>query len=241
MAIIGDAIKLITLKALIHVTTKPGATVTFKKGSTTMATKTANSSGVAELEVLSGDWGSWTITGSASPSASGSASVTLSAPTTYNVTLTLTQYIIQNGNFVSGFSHSVNAAGQPHAGASYFSDQGDYIELQTYQGGSNEVVSGYITTGIDMSGWNTLYIDGCGKGDSGYAGPANNTSDNPPSFSTSVQLFGQIESINSRSTKSLNVSGITGTKYLALRAKAWVWQDEGAGGTIRIYNMYLRN
>ena len=68
MAIVGNAIYVLSTKSLIHVTTKPGATVTFKKGSTTMATKTANASGIAELEVLSGDWGSWTISGSWSAS-----------------------------------------------------------------------------------------------------------------------------------------------------------------------------
>ena len=248
MAIVGNAISLITLKALIHVTTKPGATVTFKKGSTTMGTKTANSSGVAELEVLSGDWGSWTIDVSWSASgiataATGSSSVTISAATTYNVSVTVKWYLIQNGNFCSGFNHTYHATTGTR---NEFRDEGDYIWLttDTQMQYGNSFVSGYFTNGIDMGDWNNMYIDCQAIGGNSYAGIVTDTSAGEASFSNSVLTGGTVKAYTARDTKNLSLSGVTGTKYIALRAQSFaVWDSSGVSGSygaIKVYNLYLQ-
>ena len=150
----------------------------------------------------------------------------------------LTWYLIQNGNFISGVGHSFVGSG-----AANFSDEGDYIRLHTYMGGSQEYASGYLTNAISMTDWKTMYIDSQEGGDSAYAGPANNTSDNPPTFSTYVAMCGQRKTLDSRHTSSLNISSITGNKYIAIRAKAWASWDGGSavgmGGDVRIWNLWL--
>jgi len=251
MAIIGNPITLITLKAVINVTTKAGATVTFKKGSTTMGTKTATATtagqGVASLEVLSGDWGaysisvSWTQSG-ISTAATGSASVTVSAATTYNVTANLTWYLIKDGNFCTGFATSV--VGPTRA---VFEDSGDYIRLtmDTYEQPANDFASGYFTQGIDMAYWNSMTIDTQEKGQQAWAGLTTDTSAQEASFTNSVQLLpGQQSYYDTRSTSTLSLSGVTGTKYVALRTKGWVYIDsggiQGSAGIIRVWNLYLQ-
>lgn len=246
MAIIGDALSVLSLKSLIHVTTKPGATVTFKKGSTTMATKTANSSGVAELEVLSGDWGSWTISGSWSASgisnaATGSSSVTLSEPTTYNVSVPLTWYLIQNGNF-TGFGHKVVGW---NGTRSVFEDSGDYIWLSDdiyAQGANHRYASGYFTNAISVDDWKTMYIDFSGRGESDHMGLVTSTSAQQASFTNSMELvYHQGESYTGRTTKNLDISGVTGTRYVALRVQAnYSPGYSNYPGDLRIYNLYLR-
>ena len=243
MAIIGNALSVLTLKSLIHVTTKPGATVTFKKGSTTMATKTANASGVAELEVLSGDWGSWTISGSWSASgisnaATGSSSVTISEPTTYNVSVPLTWYLIQNGNF-TGFSHRIAS----YLGRSKFDDDGSYIWLcyDPYEQSANAYASGYFTNAISMNDWKTMYIDFEGKGQSANMGLVTDTTwPVEASFTNSVQLVSWLKNYSSRSTQSLNISGVTGTRYVGLRVRTAYGEFDSYPGALKIYNLYLR-
>ena len=235
MAIIGDALSVLSLKSLIHVTTKPGATVTFKKGSATMATKTANSSGVAELEVLSGDWGSWTISCSWSQSgisnaATGSSSVTLSEPRTYNVNVQLTWYLIQNGNF-TGFGHTIASYLQ----RSKFEDNGNYIWLcyDPYAQAANAYASGYFTNA-------TMTIDFEGKGESAHMGLVTDTSLVQASFTNSVQLVSQRSSYSSRGTQSLDISGVTGTRYVGLRVQTFYSEYRYCPGDLAIYNLYLR-
>lgn len=242
MAIIGNALSVLTLKSLIHVTTKPSATVTFKKGSTTMATKTANSSGIAELEVLSGDWGSWTIScswsqGGISNAATGSGSVTLSEPTTYNVSVPLTWYLIQNGNF-TGFSHTIAS----YLGRSKFDDDGSYIWLcyDPYEQSANAYASGYFTNAISMNDWKTMTIDFEGKGENDDMGLVTDTSLVQASFTNSTRLVQQRSSYSSRGTQSLDISGVTGTRYVGLRVESFYSEYRSCPGSLRIYNLYLR-
>ena len=243
MAIIGNALSVLTLKSLIHVTTKPNATVTFKKGSTTMATKTANASGIAELEVLSGDWGSWTISGSWSASgisnaATGSSSVTISEPTTYNVSVPLLWYLIQNGNF-TGFGHKIES----YFPRSDFKDDGDYVWLcyDTYEQTANAYASGYFTNGISMNDWKTMYIDFSGKGESAHMGLVTDTSLVQASFTNSKALVSQRSSYSSRGTQSLDISGVTGTRYVGLRVQSFYSEYRNCPGSLRIYNLYLQS
>lgn len=236
-----------TRAAYIRVTTKPGATVTFVKGGTTFSTKTADSSGIAQLEVRLVDWGTFTINGSWSASgiataATGSASVTISASTTYNVTVALKWYLIQNGNFCNGFTTTKKS---DYGTRTAFEDNGDYVWLTTdiYDNPENNIVSGYFTNGIEMDYWNTLYIDSKEKGTS-YVGVTTDTTAASASFTNSLQLCSHIKSFDTRSTKSLSLSGVTGTKYVALRTNGWVsWSSsgpDGTGGFIDIWNLYLQ-
>lgn len=245
MTIIGNALKVLSLKAVIRAKTRAGATVTFKKGSTTMATKTADSSGYAELDVLSGDWGEWTVSASWSASgigtaATGSTNVTVSAANTYNITITLQWYLIKNGNFMTGFSHKV--VGPVRAA---FRDDGNYITLttDTQVQLSNDYAAGYFTTGIEMAFWQSLKVDSQEVGDDAFAGIVTKTTAREADFSSSVKLCSRRKSFTDRATKTLNISGVTGTKYIALQAKAWFYQDsggpDGSHGEIRVYNLYL--
>ena len=236
MAIIGDALSVLALKAKIHVTTMPYATVSFIRGGSTRATMTANASGNCDLEILVPDFGSWTVSASGE-GGSGSSSVSVSDTITYNTTVTLRRYFIQSGNWVSGVGH--NKAG---SGSIEFYDDGDYILLKTYQGGSNEIGSGYITPAVSMNNWKTLYIDSQETGDYCYAGVSTDNSSNPPSFSASVQLCGKREDWDSRHTSSVSIASVTGSRYLALRTKAWITETipvHGTGGQIRVWNMWL--
>ena len=245
MEIVGNAISLVTLKALIHVTTKPGATITFNKGSTTMATKTADSNGVAELEVLSGDWGSWTISGSwnqsgISTAATGSTSLTISEAKTYNASMPLRWYLISGGNFSAGFSTSKSGGAGGERGQ--FKDNGDYVWLtyDIYTQSANSSISGYFTNGIDMTDWGTLVIDSQERGNSSYVGVTADTS-GQASFTASYLLAGQRSDFSSRSTKSMSLSSVTGTKYVALKTSSWYSEYSSGTGTIRIYNLYLQS
>lgn len=239
MAIIGQPLSVLSLKALIHVTTMPGASVKFTHGSIS-ATLTANGSGNCDYEVRVPDFGTWSIT-STSGYASGSASVNVAAvAVTYNVTVTLIWYFIQNGNWTSGIGHSIVQSG----GSGWFKDDGNYILAQTYQGGSNTSVAAYMTPAVSFTGyWKTLYIDSQQIGDRAYAGVATNTSANPPNFSASVRLCGRIENWDSRHTSSVSVSGVRGSHYLALEPRSWAAWDgsvvHGSGGNIRVWNMWL--
>lgn len=253
MAIVGNAIYVLALKALIHVTTKPGATVTFKKGSTTMATKTANSSGVAELEVLSGDWGSWTIT-STSSVATNSSTITVSAVQTYNVSLPLTLWLIQNGNFASGVTHDFASE---NAVSGSFNDAGDYVLL--HQGATRpdnwDIITGYLYPAITFDGyWKTLYVETsekgyCITGAHPIAGITSN-SGATSSFASQVQLRSGSgtsryqKNFNSKHTSSLNVSNARGTYKVAFRCAMFDYYDsyqalQYADGEIRIWNAYL--
>lgn len=239
MAIIGEPLSVLALKAKIHVTTMPGASVTFKHGSIS-ATKTANSSGVCDYEVRVPDFGSWSITAS-SGHASGTNSVNVTAVTQYNVAVVLRLWIIQNGNVVSGFSQ--NGVGNHH----FYDDMGDYIEMKTYQGGSNEKDSWYYNPPVSFGYWKTLVVDTASVGDPAYAGVSSNNSSNPPSFVTSVKLNNRTDewssSTASRHTSNLNVSSVAGSRYIAFTAQAWINSEvipvRGTGGVIRIWNAYL--
>ena len=239
MAIIGDALSVLSLRATIHVTTMPGATVKLTHGGTTV-TLTANASGNCDLEVMVPDFGTWNLTAT-SGNASGTASVNVaSVATTYNVTVTLVLWIIQSGNFASWTGHNRVGGGS----GAYFSDQGSYVELSTYQGGSLDYIAGYITPAVSFGYWKSLVIDSQEKGDKAYAGAASNNSSNPPSFSASKQLVGKVETWDSRHTSTCDVSGVTGSKYIAIQGKAWIEQYSqavwiGTGGNVRIWNMYL--
>lgn len=248
MAIVGNAVTLITLKALIHVTTKPGATVTFKKGSTTMGTKTANASGIAELEVLSGDWGSWSISASWSASgiaekAEGSVSAfTISAATTYNKTITLKWYLIKNGDFCEGFNTTF-AGNNPRSRFEHVNADTDYVWLTNDNQGQTALssyASGYFTNGISMNDWKTMYISFSGRGESDYMGLVDTASGAEANFTNSVRIVYRQGPSYAGGTGSLDVSGVTGTKYVALRVHA----TYSAGysnwpGDLHIYDLYL--
>lgn len=253
MAIIGDGLLVMSLKSLIHVTTKPGASVTFKKGSTTMATKTANSSGVAELEVLSGDWGSWTIT-STSSVATNSSTITVNAVTTYNVSLPLTLYLIQNGNFASGVTHDFSS---DNSGSGSFNDDGDYILLgqRATRPDHWDAITGYLYPAVTFDGyWKTLTVETsergyCVTGSYPIAGITSGTGVGP-TFTSYVQLRSGSgdsryqTSYNSRHTSTLNVSSVRGTYKVAFKACMYDYYDgyqalKHADGNIKIWNAYL--
>lgn len=239
MAIIGEAISVLALKAKIHVNTMPGSTVVFS-GPGMSVTLYADAYGNCTCEVPVPNFGSFTIA-SYNGNASGSGSVYVGAVTDYYVTVGMTLWVIQNGNFASWTGHNRVGGGSNAT----FSDQGDYVELRTYQGGSNDNIAGYITPAVDFTYWNTLYIDSQEKGDKAYAGPASNNSSNPPSFNASVRLVGKVETWDSRHTSSCNVAGVGGNQYIALHAKAWIEQYSqavwiGTGGNIRVWNLWLQ-
>lgn len=248
MSIVGKGATVLALRAYINVTTKPNASVSFIKGGTTVATKTADGSGNTSLEVLAYNWGEWTVSVSwtqsgISTAATGSASVTISEPTSYAVTVGLTWYLIKNGNFCAGFGHKYVATG---GARNAFGDYGDYIWLTTDTASqmSNTYISGYFTDAIDMDYWNSLIIDCQGIGSSTYGGVVTATSAGEASFTNSVKISGQTKSYTSRSTKTVGLSGVSGTRYVALRASAWSYWDSGGTtgsyGGIRIYNLYLQ-
>ena len=231
--------------AFIHVTTKPSATVTFVKGGSTYSTKTANSSGIADLEVPFRDWGAFTINGSWSQSgisnaATGSGSVTISAATTYNVSVALKWYLIQSGNW-TGFSHTYHGADHPD-----FRDEGDYIWLSNDVWSNpslNGYTSGYFTNAISVDDWKTMVIDFQGRGESDHMGLVTDTSQNQASFTNSVRLVYQKGTgYTTRATQTLDITSATGTKYVALRVHA----NYSPGysdwpGDLRVYNLYLQS
>lgn len=237
MAIIGNAMSVLALKAKIYVTTMPWAWVNFIYGGVTQVTIQANGSGNCEHEILVPQFGSWTIYATGE-GGSGTSYVGVYDTVTYTTTVTLTRYFIQNGNYVSGVWG--NKAGSDTVS---IKDAGDFILLQSYQGGGNEIGSGYLNPAVSMNNWKTLYIDSQEIGDEAYAGVATNNSSNPPNFSAVVQLCGRREEWDGRHTTAISVSGVSGSQYLALRTKSWINTSvipvHGAGGNIRVWNMWL--
>lgn len=257
MAIVGEAIRLITLKALIHVTTKAGATVTFKHDGTTYATKTADSGGVAELEVISAYWGSWTVDVSWAVSGNGNAvgseTLTITEATTYNVSVGLRLWLVRDGNFVSNVSHSFNSA---YSSLGSFDDAGDYVNL--HQGvAANRVdhwdaIAGYLGSSISFDGyWKSLVFDtrerGHGVSGSSLVAGLTTGSGYAPTMSKYVQLRGAGEhsSYNSRHTSTLNVSSVSGSYKVVIRGEMYDHWNEWATAVIsgacdiNIYNAYL--
>lgn len=239
MALIGKAASVLALKATLNITTKPGATVTITKGGVTVATLTANSSGRCSLEILAVNFGTYTAS-ARHGYATGSASINVADVTTYNLTVHMTQYFIQNGNFV-------NSVGHNRVGEWRFDDMGDYIELSTYQGGSWDYCAGYITPAISFDGyWKNLIIDSNQIGDGAWFGVAPNNSDQQISFTASVKTCNSSSSSwTGRKTSTCGVTGFTGSRYVALQTKAWIRYAGsdvvGSAGIMRIYNLYLRS
>lgn len=236
----------ITMKsAFIKVTTKPGATVTFVKGGTTYSTKTADGSGIAQIEVRFSDWGTFTINGSWSATgisnpATGSGSVTISSATTYNVTVALKWYLIQSGDF-TGFSHTVHGSDHPD-----FRDEGSYVWLSNDVWGNPSLdgyTSGYFTNGIAVADWKTMVIDFEGRGESDHMGLVTETTADAASFTNSVRIVYQKgEGYTTRATQSLDITSATGTKYVALRVHAnYSPGYSNWPGDLRIYNLYLQS
>ena len=255
MAIVGEALSLLALKALIHVTTKAGATVTFKKGSTTMATKTANSSGVAELEVLSSDWGSWTVdvswAVSGAGNATGSTTFIVSEATTYNKTISLRLWFVKDGDFVSGVSHSFSSE---HASSGSFNDAGDYVNLHQNADRVDhwDAIAGYLGSAITFDGyWKSLVFEtrerGYGVTGSTLAAGLTTGSGASPTFSYYVQLRGNGEhsSYNSKHTSTLNVSSVSGSYKVVVRGAMYDHWNQYSSAIIsgpcdiNIYNAYL--
>lgn len=238
MGIIGNALSVLALKAKILVTTMPGSTVTFTKDEIS-GTVTADESGNCEYEVLIPNFGTWTVTAT-NGNASGTAAVDVTDIIAYSVTVTMRLYFIQNGDFAEWVTRKV--VGETR---SVFADKGSYVWLTTdsVENPSNIVASGYFTNEIDMGFWKTLYVDSQEKGQSTHAGLVTGTTLKEASFTNSVRLAGQRESYDSRSTKTLDVTSVTGTRYVALRARGWILIDSGgatgAPGIIRVWNMYL--
>ena len=236
------------LKAVIHVTTKPGATVTFTKGGIS-ASVTANGSGVADFEVLSFNWGSWTVT-STSSIASNSQTITVSAATTYNVSLSLRLWLVKDGDFASGATHSFSSE---HTSSGSFYDSGNDILLRQKADhfGYSDAIVGYFNS-ISFDGyWKTLVMQTKEKGKSvtgkTLIGGLTSGSGTNPTFAYMVQLrsAGQYSSVQSDyHTSTLNVSGARGTYSVAFRGCMYDYEDFEHGivavdGDIRIRNLYL--
>ena len=246
MAIIGKGLSVLALKALISVTTKPGSTVTFKLGSVTMSTQTANSSGVCSLEVLVPNFGTWTIS-AVNGTASGSATVTVSDTVTYSVTVNMVMYLIRNGNFSSGFSHTlVPPTGSTNCG---FTDDGDYIHLHTLlTNHSWQRCAGYFSA-INFSDgfWKNIVIDYQAEGDPARVGLVSGTPTYDPSYSVYKNLNSRNTNLTARATSTLDISSQSGSKYVTLRAAAWTYEDEWGtvmgwtAGRLYVYNLYLRS
>ena len=242
MAIIGNALSVLALKATIHVTTKPGATVKFSKGGVDVATLTADSSGNCDYNVLIPNFGTWTVSGT-SGDASGTATVDVSDIVTYNVDCVLKLWFVQNGNFSTGFSHSVVGNG------SGFYDDGDYVLLHSLTTGHSwQNAAGYFTPSVNFDDgyWKNLVIDS-----QEYANPAacGLVSSVPPNASPSFTVYSTLNtrntSFSTRHTTNTNVSAQTGDLYVAARASCWTDEDQYGnirgwyGGRVRIYNLYL--
>lgn len=241
MAIIGKAVSVLALKATLNITTMPGATVTVKKDSITVATLTANSSGNCSLEILAANFGTYTAS-AVNGKANGSASVAVTDVTTYNLTVHMTQYFIQNGNFVNSVGHKFVGEND-----GYFKDAGNYIELSTYQGGSWAYAAGYITPAISFDGyWKNLIIDSNQIGNGAWVGLAPNNTDQEISFTKSAKICeNNRSSYTGRKTSTCAVTGFTGSRYVALQSHAWIQYSGsdviGSAGIIRCYNLYLRS
>lgn len=241
MALIGKAASVLALKATLNITTKPGASVTITKGGVTVATLTANSSGNCSLEILAANFGTYTAS-ARHGYATGSASINVADVTTYNLTVHMTLYFIQNGNFVNSVGH--NFVGDD---AGYFRDMGDYIELSTYQGGSWAYAAGYITPAISFDGyWKNLIIDSNQIGNGAWVGVAPNNTAQDISFTKSAKICeNNRSSYTGRKTSTCAVTGFTGSRYVALQSHAWIQYSGsdviGSAGIIRCYNLYLRS
>ena len=247
---------IMTKKATIHVTTKAGATVVFKRNSTTYSTQTANASGVADLTVMYADWsGTWTVDVSWAVSGNGNAvgssgSITISAATTYNVSVSLRLWLVKDGNFVSGVSHTYTS---DYSASASFDDEGSYVNL--HQGATRpdhwDANTGYLGSAITFDGyWKSLVFETRERG-YGATGASpivglTNGSGSFPTFQYYAQLrgAGEYSGYNSKHTSTINVSSVSGSYKVAARvamydyynwAQALVYGD----GDLNIYNAYL--
>lgn len=242
MAIIGKAVSVLALKATLTVNTKPGATVTITKGGVTVATLTANTSGNCTLEILAANFGTYTAS-ARSGTASGSASITVSDVTSYTLRVDMVMYLIQGGNFSSGFSHYYTGSG---AG---FYDDGSNILLHTKTDNHSWLKAAGWFTAINFNDgfWKTIVIDYTAAGDPARVGLVSGTPTDDPSYSVYKNLNSRNSSATSRATTTLSISGQTGTKYVTLRAAAWTDEDYWGNvrgwtaGRLRVYNLYLRS
>lgn len=242
MALIGKAASVLALKATLTVNTKPGATVTITKGGVTVATLTANSSGNCSLEILAVNFGTYTAS-ARSGTASGSASIAVSDVTTYTLRVNMVMYLIQSGNFSSGFSHYYTGS---DAG---FYDEGDAILLHTKTSDHSWLRAAGWFTAINFNDgfWKNIIIDWKASGDPARVGLVSGTPTDDPSYSVYMNLNSRNTSDTARATSTLSINGQTGTKYVTLRAAAWTDEDAWGNihgwtaGRLRVYNLYLRS
>ena len=107
MAVVGDAISTLALKAVIHITCPAGSTLVIKKGSTIVAQPSNVSS--YDYEVLGVNFGTYSIYVNGESYVTKSVNVT--SPTTYNVTFTAITYDIFNAGNKNGFSFAGGGSG----------------------------------------------------------------------------------------------------------------------------------
>ncbi len=245
MALIGKAASVLALKATLTVNTKPGASVTITKGGVTVATLTANASGNCSLEILAANFGTYTAS-AVYGTASGSASIAVSDVTSYTLRVNMVMYLIQSGNFSSGFSHALSAGSNVGCG---FYDEGDAILLHTKTDNHSwQRCAGYFSAiNFNDGFWKNIIIDWKASGDPARVGLVSGTPSNDPSYSTYMNLNSRNTSDTARTTSTLSINGQTGTQCVTLRAAAWTDEDiygnvhGWTAGRLRVYNLYLRS
>lgn len=149
-----------------------------------------------------------------------------------------TKYFIKNGKFVSGIGHEAKGSIWQN-----WTTQSDHIWLTTYTGGSNDYMGANVTPAVVFSGqWKKLIIDSSAAGDTSYIGLTTNHNAKDLNFYKQFTYFTRSGN-HGRRTDTFNITGASGTYYIGIRLKSWIWFDgvnvNGSGGVLRIYNLYL--
>ena len=122
-----------------------------------------------------------------------------------------------------------------------FTDQGDYIWLSTYLGGTNGRNAAFLYPAITFNGqWKTLTIDANRSGDQSWFGVSAVDNTNPAApnvngrieFAAWGKLMDRRDTWTGRYSTEINVSELRGTYYLAIELKGWLyWTGSEAIGT----------
>ena len=221
--------------AVIHVTAPVGSTISFAKGSVTVATLAAgkghtNASDTTLADwyysISSGNYGSWTVT-AAKDGESASETVTVDNAKQYDVSLSYALYLIRNGFFLGGYGFP-NTLRQNYMPTVTENALNGFLSVSHTSGNT-----GAVTDAIDVTDYTTMYVEGYrDAGDNscvgiwpsyGYATFANASSD---------KLAGCVLGTAS-AVQSLDISNIQGEKYVGPLI------SQGNNNIIYIKNLWL--